>query len=160
MRPTGRALTLALTLLASGLTKAADAVTYLLNSTEPPPGVVFEVAEGDGDALQWAIPMIRDHVARLKARHPGMEFAVVTHGKEQFALQQRYRKEYDEVHLGVQSLLGDQVPVHVCGTHAGWYGVSDEDFPAYVDVAPAGPTQIHLYEELGWDVVRLDAPED
>lgn len=153
-------LLLILPLLWAGLAQSADAIAYLLNSNDPPPGVVFEVAESDSDALQWAIPQVRDYVARLRARHPQLEMALVTHGKEQFALQTKDQQgENAAVHKGVQSLLSDQVPVHVCGTYAGWYGVAAEDFPAYVDVAPAGPTQIHNYEELGWAVIRVEAPE-
>lgn len=153
-------LLLTCTLLGAGLAHGADAITYLLNTDHPPPGVVFEVVEGDDDALDWAIPRIRDYVTRLRQRHPDLDLAVVTHGKEQFALQTRNRGEHAQAHQGVQSLLGDQVQVHVCGIHAGWYGVTEEDFPAYVDVAPAGPTQIRNYEELGWDVVRVDQSRD
>jgi len=157
--PAIRHLLLIIPLLWAGLAHGSDAIAYLLNSDSPPPGVVFEVAEGDDDALEWAIPQVRDYVTRLRARHPQLEMALVTHGKEQFALQTKRQGEHAAIHQGVQSLLGDQVPVHVCGTHAGWYGVAEEDFPAYVDVAPAGPTQIHNYEELGWAVIRVEAPE-
>jgi hypothetical protein len=45
--------------------------------------------------------------------------------------------------------------VHVCETHAGWYGVTAEDFPDYVDVAPTGPGQINLYQELGYDLIVI-----
>jgi len=153
-----RLLLAALTLLSAALAHAGDPVAYLLNAREAPPGVVFEVVEGDGDALTWAIPLIRDQVALLRARYPDLEIAVVSHGKEQFALQKQRRREYAAVHRGVQGLVDERVPVHVCGTHAGWYGVHDEDFPAYVDVAAAGPAQIHDYEALGWEVIRLEAP--
>ena len=40
--------------------------------------------------------------------------------------------------------------------HAGWYGISEEDFPAYVDVVPAGPIQIDQYRELGYRVIRIE----
>lgn len=139
---------------------AGDDIAYLLNTSEPPPGVVFEIVESDGDALDWAIPKVQSYVARLKARFPDMEMAVVTHGSEQFALQKQYAEVHTDAHNGVQSLLGNNVQVHVCGTHAGWYGVTDEDFPAYVDVAAAGPAQINDYETLGWDVVRVESPGD
>jgi intracellular sulfur oxidation DsrE/DsrF family protein len=155
-----RVLILAIGLLVSGLAQAADEIRFLLQSNEPPAGVVFEVVEDDGDALTWAIPRITDYARRLRARFPGLDIAVVSHGKEQFALQQQYRDEYRQVHRGVQSLLGDDVQVHVCGTHAGWYGVSAEDFPDYVDVTAAGPAQINDYENMGWDVIVLVGPED
>jgi intracellular sulfur oxidation DsrE/DsrF family protein len=160
MRAIRVVLVLCVALLSAGVSRAADEIAYLLNSADEPAGIVFEVVEGDGDALQWAIPRIRDYVARLRDKYPGLEIAVVTHGREQFALQSRRLDEYAEVHQGVQSLLGDHVPVHVCGTHAGWYGVEAEDFPAYVDVTPAGPAQINNYEALGWELIRLDAPDN
>jgi hypothetical protein len=46
--------------------------------------------------------------------------------------------------------------VHVCETHAGWYGVTAEDFPDYVNVAPTGPGQISLYLELGYELIVID----
>lgn len=153
------ALLFGLGLFSTALAQAADQIAHLLDSRQPPAGVVFEVVEGDDDALQWAIPLVRDYVSRLRQRHPELEIAVVTHGAEQFALQSRRQQDYAEVHQGVQTLLGDRVPVHVCGTHAGWYGVSAEDFPDYVDVTAAGPAQINDYEALGWELIRLDSPD-
>lgn len=159
MRALHRALTLPVLLLAGGLAQAADEISHLLQSAQPPAGVVFEVVESDGDALQWAIPRISSHAQRLRERFPGLEIAVVSHGKEQFALQKRHRSEYRAVHDGVQSLLGDKVQLHVCGTHAGWYGVTEEDFPDYVNVTAAGPAQVNDYENLGWEVVVLGPPD-
>jgi intracellular sulfur oxidation DsrE/DsrF family protein len=161
MRPLYPALLpLLLTLLTGAPALAGDEIRSLLQSNETPAGVVFEVVESDDDALAWAIPRITKYTRRLRARFPGLGIAIVSHGKEQFALQRQYRDEYQEVHQGVQSLLGDQVQLHVCGTHAGWYGVTAEDFPDYVDVTAAGPAQINDYENLGWEVIVLVAPDD
>ena len=63
------------------------------------------------------------------------------------------------LHQQVESLVADDVPVHVCETHAGWYGVSAEDFPDYVDVAPTGPGQIELYRELDYQLIVFDLEE-
>jgi hypothetical protein len=38
--------------------------------------------------------------------------------------------------------------------------VSAEEFPEYVDVSPAGPVQITLYRELGYERIRLSGPAD
>ena len=81
---------------------------------------------------------------------------MVSHGREEFALQSKYRDEFAEVHRQVRSLVSEDIPVHVCETHAGWYGVSAGDFPEYVNVAPTGPGQVELYEELGYDLVVID----
>ena len=120
---------------------------------EAPYGVVFEIVEGDEDALRAILPKVRAAIESIRRHFPQTSFAVVSHGSEQFALQSSYREEQAEVHEQVRSLVDEEVPVHVCGTHAGWYGVSAEEFPDYVDVAPSGPAQISLYRELGYDVI-------
>jgi intracellular sulfur oxidation DsrE/DsrF family protein len=105
-------------------------------------------------------PRVTDYARRLRARFPDLSMAVVSHGKEEFALQKSHRREYAQVHQGVRALVGNDIPLHVCGTHAGWYGVTAEDFPDYVDVAAAGPAQVNDYRKLGWEVVVLTAPDD
>lgn len=146
-----------LTLIASpGLAQPNDAVEALMARTEAPHGIVFEIVESDEDALEGLLPQVRAVIERVRARFPATEFAVVSHGREEFALQSQYQDEYAEVHQQVQSLVAEDVPVHVCETHAGWYGVSAEDFPDYVNVAPTGPGQVRLYEDLGYELVVID----
>ena len=142
--------------LAASQVYADVTVDELLLRDEAPDGVVFEIIAED-DGLDWAVPAINTHVERLRARWPDLEIAVVSHGREQFALTRNEAVAYPEVHEGVRQLVEeDSVPVHVCGTHAGWYGVNPEDFPEYVDVAPAGPAQINDYQALGFELVVLD----
>jgi len=140
----------------AGLAQANDDVDELLARAEPPHGVVFEIVEDDETALEDLLPRVRTAIENLRARFPDTEFAVVSHGKEEFALQTQYQGEHAEIHQQVQSLVANDVPVHVCETHAGWYGVSAEDFPDYVNVAPTGPGQVRLYEELGYELVIID----
>ncbi len=83
-------------------------------------------------------------------------FAAVSHGREEFALQAQYQQSLPVIHQQVQSLVADEVPVHVCETHAGWYGVVAEDFPDYVNVAPTGPGQINLYIEMGYELIVME----
>ena len=146
-----------LTLIASSdLALANDAVEELIARTEAPHGIVFEIVESDEDALESLLPRVRTAIEKIRTRFPATEFAVVSHGREEFALQLQYQDEYAEIHQQVQSLVADDVPVHVCETHAGWYGVSAEDFPDYVNVAPTGPGQVRLYEDLGYELVVID----
>lgn len=129
----------------------------LLARPVAPPGVVFEIVDRDPGALAVALPWVKQAAQRLKARHPGLPMALVTHGNEMFALQNGQRADNEAIHQIAQSLSRDDgIPVHVCETYAGWRGLAAEDFPAYVDVAPAGPTQIRNYEAL--DYVRLVVP--
>ena len=147
---------LIIALLLAQAVGANDDVELILEHNEAPFGIVFEIVEEDEDALEGLIPEVIESIAKIRARFPATHFAVVSHGREEFALQSQYRGEYAEVHQQVQSLVADDVPVHVCETHAGWYGVTVEDFPDYVDVAPTGPGQVGVYEEMGYEVVIVD----
>ena len=154
-----RLLPVCIALLAlSGPAVAAPAtLDELLARPAPPPGVVFEIVDRDPGALAVALPWVKQAAQRLKARHPGLPMALVTHGNEMFALQTGKRAGNEAIHQIAQSLSRDDgIPVHVCETYAGWRGLAAEDFPAYIDVAPTGPTQIRNYEAL--DYVRLVVP--
>ncbi len=143
----------ALLMLMSAPTRAQSDIDQLLALDEAPFGVVFEIVEDEEDALETLVPLVQGYIKQLRQKFPATEFAVVSHGREEFALQSAYREDFPELHAQVQSLVADQVPVHVCETHAGWYGVTAEDFPQYVNVAPTGPGQIALYRELGYHLV-------
>ncbi|MBT9568992.1 MAG: DsrE family protein [Thiobacillus sp.] len=141
-------------------TGSASAATATLESllAQPtaPPGVVFEIVDRDPNALQLALPWVQQASQKLKARFPKVPMALVTHGQEMFALQSSKRADAPAVHQLAESLSKDGIPVHVCETYAGWRGIGAENFPSYIDVAPAGPTQIRNYEAL--DYVRVVVP--
>jgi intracellular sulfur oxidation DsrE/DsrF family protein len=122
-----------------------------------PPGVVFEIVDRDPQALDVALPWVGQASQRLKARFPALPMALVTHGQEMFALQTGERAGNPAVHAIVERLSSEGIPVHVCETHAGRRGIGAENFPAYIDVAPAGLAQIRNYEAL--DYVRLVVPK-
>lgn len=129
----------------------------LLARPEAPHGVVFEIVDRDPRALEVGLPWVKQAAKKLKARFPALPMALVTHGQEMFALQTNKQADAPAVHQIAESLSKDGIPVHVCETFAGWRGIGAENFPAYIDVAPAGPTQIHNYEAL--DYVRLVVPK-
>ena len=136
-------------------------VDYILKMETPPLGVVFEIIEGDVNALKWAIPQVTKFSKQLRDKFPNIAIAVVTHGKEQFGLVKTSEKQNKELQTQVKSLVQNQdIPVHVCGTHASWYGKGEKDFPDYVDVTPAGPTQIANYEDMGYEKIIMDKPEN
>lgn len=135
---------------------AQDPLQDLLALKEPPPGVIFEMVGSDRRALQWAVPRVRDYAQRLRARFPGLHIALVSHGREQFALMSAKRSEFTALHDMVQQMTGgEDIQVHVCETYAGWKGVGAEEFPDYVDVAAAGPAQINDYRKLGYVHIEL-----
>ncbi|MFT5221059.1 MAG: intracellular sulfur oxidation DsrE/DsrF family protein [Planctomycetota bacterium] len=135
---------------------AADDVDHFLKITPPPQGVVFEIVEAGKDRLADLLPKVLSAIEKIRSIHPQMEFAVVSHGREEFALQTKNQGLFAGIHEKVKSLVADDVPVHVCETHASWYGVTPEDFPDYVNVAPTGPGQIALYEELGYHLIVIE----
>jgi intracellular sulfur oxidation DsrE/DsrF family protein len=92
-------------------------------------------------------------VTQLRKKFPELPVAIVTHGKEQFAL--TTKNADSKTHSLVKDLVSDQIEVHVCGTHASWYNVMPEDFPDYVNVSATGPAQINDYEELGYELIVL-----
>ena len=146
-----------LLILTSQTVAAPLTLDELLARPLAPHGVVFEIVDRDPGALEVALPWVKQAAQRLKARYPSVPMALVTHGQEMFALQTSARDSNPAVHQMVESLSrNDGIPVHVCETYAGRRGLAAEDFPAYVDVAPAGPTQIRNYEAL--DYVRLVVP--
>ena len=147
---------IAVGLILLGQASANSDIDNLLAQPTAPDGVVFEIVESDQSALEYLLPRVREAITRIREIYPDTDFAVVSHGREEFALQTRYQAEQSKIHNQVLSLVADEVPVHVCGTHAGWYGVTAEDFPDYVDVAPTGPGQIRLYLELGYHLIIIE----
>lgn len=143
-------------LVSLGPALANSDVDELLAQSAAPDGVVFEIVESDSSALEYLLPRVREAITRIRKKYPDTDFAVVSHGREEFALQTRYQAEQSEIHNQVLSLVAEDVPVYVCETHAGWYGVSADDFPDYVEVAPTGPGQINLYLELGYQLIVIE----
>ncbi len=156
-------LLLVLALAPGGAALAADFTTVeqVLAADTPPDGVVFEIATADDNALEWAIPIVRRDAARLRKQFPQLDIALVTHGEEQFGL----RKQEGDTVPRLQSLAralveDDGIQLHVCGTFAGWRGLSEEDFPDFIDVTAAGPAQVNMYRELGFVVILVRQDDD
>ena len=132
----------------------AATVDEILAMREAPAGVVIEIIKADGATLRGALPAINAAIARIREKHPALAVAIVSHGREQFALTKASAKKHGALHDGIRALVADDIDVHVCGTHASWYGVSPEDYPEFIDVTHAGPAQINDYINIGY--VPLD----
>lgn len=137
---------------------ASDPVTLdeVLALQQEPDGVVIEIVTGSDDALEWALPQSQKYIAKLKKRFPEMPIAIVTHGREQFALTRKNQDSNKKIHSLTQALKKEGIPLHVCGTYAGWKGLTDEDFPEYVNVSAAGPAQINDYKAVGFLHIIID----
>jgi len=148
-------LLLTLPLLLTCSMAGANSFEWLMKENEAPPGVVIEII-GERDLLRTLLPEIAQNIEKLRDRFPGIPVAIVSHGPEQFLMTSSSAAKAPEAHQLVQSLVrNDAVDFHVCGTHASWYDVMPEDFPDYVDVAPAAPAQIRHYEDLGYELIVL-----
>ena len=128
-------------------------VNHILQQKQSPAGIVFEIVSDEDELLEQLLPDIKTAVTKLREKFPELPIAIVTHGKEQFALTTKNGNR--KTHRLVKELVHDEVEVHVCGTHASWYSIMPEDFPDYVDVSAAGPAQINDYEELGYELIVL-----
>jgi len=141
----------------SQLSANADSdVEFILSASKPPIGVIFEVVENNEKDLELALTKINHYSEKLKKAIPSIKLAVVSHGTEQFALLKENRKRYNATHAKVQSLISNNVPVSVCGTHASWYAFSEKDFPDYVDVTEAGPQKIKEYQRQGYALIIIE----
>jgi len=132
----------------------------LLAAEQAPAGVVIEIVTGERAGLSWALPQAQLYIKKLRQRFPSIHIAIVTHGQEQFALQKKQHTKEKKVHSLTRSLLKDDVQLHVCGTYAEWEGLSKEDFPEYVDVAAAGPTQVNDYLALDYKLIIIKRREN
>lgn len=146
-------------LISQAVASNQEKIDGILKEKNPPFGVVFEIVEGSKSDLQWAIAEVKKYSHQLRKQFPDIGIAVVSHGSEQFGLMKSEEKNLQEVHNSVKSLVqDDSIPVHVCGTHASWYGKDEKDFPDYVTVSPAGPTEIANYEDMGYEKIVLEEP--
>ena len=132
-----------------------EEVAQILSMETAPDGVVFEVVAGDEAYLKTALDKFEIYQQQLKDKFPEIGLAIVSHGSEQFALTTANQEKHADAHGLVKRIIATDVPVVVCGGHAKWRGLNDEDFPDYVEVAASGPAKIRDYQELGYLLVIL-----
>ena len=148
-------LILAICLISSTAVRSSE-IEAIITQKQAPAGVVFEIVSDEADLLGELLPSVRADITKLRQRFPGLPVAIVSHGNEQFALTSKNYSTEQRTHDLVESLVrSDKVDVHVCATHAGWYGVSVEAFPDYVDVTAVAPALIDDYEAIGYEIIIL-----
>lgn len=87
----------------------------------------------------------------MRERFKDLPNAIVTHGREQFALTNKNQLANRSEHQNIRALMQDsKIQIHVCGTLAGWHGLSTKGFPDYVNVFATGPAQINDYKALDY----------
>jgi intracellular sulfur oxidation DsrE/DsrF family protein len=141
-------------------TTHSEQVDSIIAKGIEPDGVVIEIVTGDPEGLRWALPEAKQSIEKLRTKFPDLDIAVVTHGREQFALQKKHKERFKKVHSLTESLVKDSgVNLHVCGTYAEWHNVAEEEFADYADVAAAGPAQINDYIKLGYTKILIEGDE-
>lgn len=131
-------------------------VAELIEQSEPPFGVVFDIETLEHRALTEVLPFVRQQIKRLRQRFPQLDIAIVTHGTEQFALQNSASKDNQALHQTFNRLVAnDAINVHVCGAVAGLKELTREDFVDFVDVSASGMAQINDYKALDYTVVPI-----
>ncbi|MBW3696834.1 hypothetical protein EK599_14130 [Vibrio sp. T187] len=141
--------------LFSAVTYAANQqqVDKILDLNSAPAGVAFEIMEGSQDTLAPLLKEVELYNQQLKEKFPEIKTAVLTHGSEQFALlKEQPNQQAVEQSL---SLTNNDIEVHVCGTHASWYGKTEDDFLGHVNVAKSAVEQVAEFKALGYEVIRL-----
>lgn len=132
----------------------------LVNMLDEPAGsdavvdaVVLEVIENDPAALQSLIPFITQWVRAARAARPELSLMLVSHGNESLTL----AHEPDSVLSRQLETLGDNqaLSVSVCGTYAGWRGLSPADFPDYLQVLDSADSALTRQRAAGALIVRL-----
>lgn len=129
-------------------------ISEILAEIESPAGVLFEVVQGDPAGLNWAIPKIRSYIEQLRERFVDIPVAVISHGQEQFSLLSKNAQTNEIAHSLARDFLATvNLPIEVCGNHAGMYGLKDGDYPDYVEVVDAAPRRVRHYREMGYRVI-------
>lgn len=153
-------ITIALLLLLSPRAGPAEPVVLekLLTAQQRPEGVVFEIIAWQDHTWDWAAPRLRAYVDRLRARFPGLEMALISHGAELFDLTRQAASQQQPAIDELARLDAEGLDIHVCGEYAAWKRLGQKDFLDFVDVAASGSAQLADYLELGFAHVRLEPP--
>ncbi|MDJ0778520.1 MAG: DsrE family protein [Gammaproteobacteria bacterium] len=132
-------------------------VAELLAAPQAPDGVVFEIMQWEDRSWDWAVPLLDRHVADLRARFPGLDVALVSHGAELFELTRAAGLAETAALRQLAELHRAGVRLHVCGEYASWKQLGQDDFLSFVDVAPSGSAQLADYVRLGFVPIRLES---
>ena len=82
---------------------------------------------------------------------------VLSHGDEVIALTATNAIEYAGVHDTIRKITEKYgVDFQVCGAFAAFNGLSEGDFPSFIDVVPYGPSSISDYRSLKFELIDLE----
>jgi len=135
---------------------AFDDIENLLKHEERPSGVVIEITSGDPLYLKNIIKELQGDINKLQQKFKDLPVAIVSHARESLLLATEETKKHKDFEQQIKTLASDNnTSVHVCGTYASWFNVSEDAFPEYINVSPAGPVQVDDYLDLGYVHIEL-----
>ena len=138
-------------------TPELEDIVYLIEAGKLPAGIIFVVREYDESAYIWIAPRLEYYVDLLLQKYPELSIAVVSHGDEILALTSTNEIEYAGVHDTVRRITEKYgVDFQVCGAFAAFNGLSESDFPSFIDVVPYGPSSISDYRSLNFELIDLE----
>ena len=131
-------------------------LTDLLKQSQRPNGVVIEITSGDPLYLKKIMNELQADIKQLQNKYKNLPVAIVSHARESLLLAEKENKKHNSFHKQIKTLANDEnTTVHVCGTYASWFNLSEDEFPEYISVSPAGPVQVDDYLELGYIHIEL-----
>jgi intracellular sulfur oxidation DsrE/DsrF family protein len=142
-----------------GISRAGEleTVTEILARKSAPVGVVFEMVGGNAESFNIALRRTEAYVEKLRKKFPEADYAIVTHGVEQFTLLENKKEKYPELHQRVLHIIKDEkIHLHVCAALAKASDVDPADFIKSVDVVESGPAQIRKYVQSGYALVEME----
>jgi len=144
-----------LLVLMPGYALAFNDLTALLNEKRPV-GVVIEITSGDPLYLKKIMPELEGDIRKLQKKFSKLPVAIVSHARESLILSNEGSTKHKGLHRQIKNLSDNtNTTVHVCGTYASWFDISDSEFPDYINVSPAGPVQVDDYTDLGYVHIEL-----
>lgn len=135
---------------------AFDDLIAVLDHKEEPAGIVIEITSGDALYLEKIIPEVTSDIKKIHQKFKKLPIAIVSHARESLILADKSVDKHKTLHKQIKNLSDKaDTTVHVCGTYASWFNISESEFPDYINVSPAGPVQVDDYIELGYIHIEL-----
>lgn len=128
----------------------------LLAGNQQPEGIVFEIMVWEDDSWDWAAPMLKVYVERLRHKYGRLDIALISHGAELFDLTHRAGLENRPSIRQLADLEAGGVEIYVDGEYARWKRLEQRDFLEFVEVAASASAQLAAYVELGYAPIKLE----
>ncbi len=139
-----------------GAEKKDVAVLEISDETYPSVKVVYDWNLSSPEDVNQALNYISNHLKAYTQYSPlaEVEIVVVSHGPELAIFAKKNHKQFEEVINRIKSFHESYgINFYVCYNAARALGFSQEDFPSFVILTPAGVAKLAALEEEGYRLV-------